>query len=169
MFTIDRIILVAATTTTAMLVGLFYGWSVSVIPGLARLSNSEYLAAMQSMNRAILNPLFFITFMGSVILLPLCAYLNYTQPTSPRFWLIAVAAILYIVGTFGITMIANVPLNEALDKFNLVTASEEAKALKREIFEPRWNKLHHIRTVIGFIATVLMIIACLLPPKFQVV
>src|SRR5688500_4609908 len=43
MFTLDKIILVAATTTTAMLVGLFYGWSVSVIPGIAKLNNTEYL------------------------------------------------------------------------------------------------------------------------------
>lgn len=169
MFSLDRIILVAATTTTAMLVGLFYGWSVSVVPGLARLSNSEYLSSFQAMNRAILNPLFFITFMGSVILLPLCAYLNYTQPTSLRFWLIVAAAVLYIVGTFGITMFANVPLNEMLDKFNLATATDEAKAMQRALFEQPWNRLHNIRTVIGFIATVLMIIACLLPPKFQIV
>lgn len=161
MFTLDKIILVAATTTTAMLVGLFYGWSVSVIPGMAKLNNTEYLSAMQAMNRAILNPLFFITFIGSVILLPLAAYLNYSQPVSPRFWLIVAAAILYIVGTFGITMAKNVPLNEMLDKFNLLTATDEAKAMQRAIFEQPWNRLHSIRTVIGVLATICMIIACL--------
>ncbi len=161
MFTLDRIILVAATTTTAMLVGLFYGWSVSVVPGLARLNNTEYISAFQAMNRAILNPLFFISFMGSVILLPLAAYLNYSQPASLCFWLIVAATILYIFGTFGITMAKNVPLNEMLDKFNLAAASEEAKAAKRALFEQTWNSLHHTRTVIGIIATVCMILACL--------
>jgi len=161
MFTFDKIVLVAATTTTAMLVGLFYGWSVSVVPGIARLNNTEYLSAMQAMNRAILNPLFFITFIGSVILLPLAAWLNYTEPSSPRFWLIVAAAALYIFGTFGITMAKNVPLNEMLDKFNLAAASEEAKAMQRSLFEQPWNNLHHTRTVIGLIATVCMILACL--------
>lgn len=161
MYTLDRIILVAATTTTAMLVGLFYGWSVSVVPGLARLNNTEYLSAFQAMNRAILNPLFFISFMGSVILLPLAAYLNYSQPASLCFWLIVAASALYIFGTFGITMAKNVPLNEMLDKFDIATASEEAKAAQRANFEQPWNQLHHIRTVIGFIATVCMIVACL--------
>lgn len=161
MFTFDKIVLVAATTTTAMLVGLFYGWSVSVVPGLARLNNTEYISAFQAMNRAILNPLFFITFMGSVILLPLAAYLNYSQPTSLCFWLIVAASVLYIFGTFGITMAKNVPLNEMLDKFNLATASEEAKAAQRAIFEQPWNSLHHTRTWIGILATICMILACL--------
>lgn len=169
MFSLDKIVLVAATTTTAMLAGIFYGWSVSVIPGIAKLSNTEYLNAFQAMNRAILNPLFFLVFMGTVLLLPLAAYLNYSQPASMRFWLIVAAAVLYIVGTFGITMFANVPMNEALDKFNMATASEEAKEMQRTIFEGPWNRLHHIRTFIGIVATVLMIIACLLPPKLQIV
>jgi len=59
---LTNIILVITATTTALMAGLFYAFSCSVNLGLARLSNAEYISAMQSINRAIQNPIFFAAF-----------------------------------------------------------------------------------------------------------
>jgi len=59
MITIQNITLVITTTTTSLIAGLFYAYSCSVNPGLRRLADKEYLTAMQSINKAILNPVFF--------------------------------------------------------------------------------------------------------------
>ncbi|MBW8682813.1 DUF1772 domain-containing protein [Chitinophaga sp. B61] len=163
MFTFSQLILIITTLTTALIGGLFYAWSCSVIPGLARVADHTYLESMQQINRAILNPLFFLSFMGTTLLLPLCTYLHYSPALPVRFWLLLVASLLYICGTFGVTAFGNVPLNNMLDTFDLTTASATALAGMRRKFEHPWVYLHNIRTVANLLALLLVIIACLTP------
>src|SRR6185436_7442102 len=122
MLTLPVIILVVAATTTALMAGLFYAYSCSVNLGLGRLPDAEYLAAMQSINKAIQNPVFFISFFGTLAMLPLSAYLHYGQPPYMRFWCLLTATIVYLIGVFGVTIFGNVPLNETLAVFNLHSA-----------------------------------------------
>ncbi|MNY37427.1 hypothetical protein D3C86_1719890 [compost metagenome] len=151
------LLLIATTIASALIAGLFYGYSCSVNPGLARLSDEGYLLAMQSINRAILNPLFFISFMGSLLLLPLSTFLTYTQPVSSRFLLLLAATLVYVVCVFGITMFCNVPLNDMLDKSNLKPASAEELTALRTKFENTWNKWHNIRTIASIVTFILVL------------
>lgn len=127
--------------------GIFYCWSISVTSGLALLSDKEYITAFQSLNRAILNPLFLLCFMGPVFLLPLSAFVSYCKPLPVAFWLLCVAFLVYIVGVMGVTMAGNVPMNDTLDKFNASSASAAGLAATRTAFEAKWNFLNNIRTV----------------------
>lgn len=156
-----QIILIITATTTALMAGLFYAYTCSVNLGLARLPDTGYIAAMQSINKAILNPLFFAGFLGTLLLLPLSTYLHYTQPTSTRFILLLMASVAYAIGVFGVTILGNVPLNDTLAGFNLQSASEEAIAAQRASFEGRWNNLNTIRTISSTLSILLVIIACL--------
>jgi len=140
---------------------LFYAFSCLVNLGLARLSNAEYISAMQSINRAIQNPIFFIAFFGAPILLPLSVFTHYGQPLPARFWFLLAATIIYLIGTFGVTIFGNVPLNNTLDRFDLQAASEAEIAVQRANFEGRWNNLNTIRTVSSTLAVILVVIACL--------
>ena len=159
--TFANIALLAAAFTTALIAGLFYAYSCSVNGGLGRLPDAGYMAAMQGINREILNPLFFMSFMGTVILLPLATWLQYGHPVSLRFYLLLAATLVYVVGTFGVTMVGNVPLNNALDAFNIQAASAEEISQQRALFEKPWNKLHSIRTIANAIALILVLIACI--------
>lgn len=154
-------VLLVSTLSTGLIAGLFYAYSCSVNPGLGRLPDAEYLSAMQSINRVILNPVFFTTFMGTVILLPLSAWFSYQGQPSMRFWCFLAAAIIYIVGTFGVTIGGNVPLNDALDKINIAGSSAEELARHRGLFEAKWNMLHNIRTIANIISALLAILGCL--------
>jgi uncharacterized membrane protein len=158
--TFANIVLLITAFTTALIAGLFYAWSCSVNPGLGKLPDAGYLAAMQSLNREILNPLFFMSFMGTLFLLPLCTWLQYGSPVSTQFYLMLAATIVYAVGTFGVTIMGNVPLNNALDAFNL-SASPDVLHQQRELFEKPWNRLHSIRTIANAIALILVLLACL--------
>ncbi|MVM34851.1 DUF1772 domain-containing protein [Spirosoma sp. HMF4905] len=159
--TLPTIILTCATLTTALVAGLLYGYFCSVNPGLNRLSDTAYLSAMQSINRAIQNPIFFASFMGTLILLPISTWLHYSQPVSLRFYLLLGATILYVAGVFGVTVIGNIPLNEGLEAFNLQGASAEEIATQRARFEMPWNNWHTVRTIASMLALVLVIMACL--------
>ena len=63
----DTISLAAATIFTGLSAGLLYGWRVSVIPGTRRTSSHAYVETMQAINRAILNPAFFLVFLGAPV------------------------------------------------------------------------------------------------------
>ena len=153
----------AALTTTGLSAGLFFAWSFSVTPGLARIHDAAYIVAMQSMNRAILNPSFFLVFMGPLVLLPLSTYLSYNGLGSLRFWLLAAATAAYVIGVFGITMVGNVPMNEALDAFNADAATPGQVAARRAAFEGRWVFLNNIRTGFAALSLILGLAAMILP------
>lgn len=156
--TTPGILLISATVTTALMAGLFYSYSCSVSPGLNRLSDASYLAAMQSINRAIMNPVFFVGFFGAAVLLPLSAYSHYGQPTSTRFWCVLTATVVYMIGVLGVTVAGNVPLNEALDAFDLQSASARELAAQRAAFEMPWSNLNRVRTIASTLALLLVVI-----------
>jgi uncharacterized membrane protein len=159
--TLSNIILAITTTTTALIAGLLYAYACSVNAGLGALPDMQYLAAMQSINKAIQNPLFFISFIGTLVLLPLSTYMHYTQPLTTQFWLLLAATFVYIIGVIGITALGNIPLNNMLDAVNLKMASIDVITLERAKFERAWNTFNSIRTVAAVVALVLTILACI--------
>ena len=105
---------------------------------------------MQKINRAILNPWFFLIFMGSPVLLGISTIQHYASGSG--FWLLLSATIVYVVGTFGVTAAGNVPLNDMLDALDLSTLGEQEMRSFRKKYEGRWNRFHLIRTVFSVIA-----------------
>jgi len=157
-------VLLFTLITTALMAGLFFSWSCAITAGLGRLPVASYLAAMQSINRTILNPLFFSCFFGAAVLLPLSAWQAYTPAVLLRFWLLLGAAACYLVGVMGVTIFGNVPLNEALDTFSLDHASADAMARQREVFEARWNALNNLRAAAATASVMLLGLALLQRP-----
>lgn len=155
----DLIFLLTATLT-ALIAGLFYAFSCAVNPGLGKLSDERYLAAMQSINKEIQNLLFLSSFMGTLLLLPLSTWLQFRIGVTDSFWLLLTATFVYAIGVFGLTMFGNVPLNQALDRFNLSSAAAKEMTIQRERFEIPWNRFHRIRTVAS-VLTVMLVIAAL--------
>lgn len=160
--TLANVTLLIAAFLTALIAGLFYSYSCSVNAGLGKLPDAAYLAAMQSINREILNPLFFMSFMGTLFLLPLATWLQFSNPVSTRFYFMLAATLVYAIGTFGVTILGNVPLNNALDGFQLQSASPGLLHQQRELFEKPWNRLHSIRTIANAIALILVLVACII-------
>lgn len=157
----STVLLGTAAILTGLIAGLLYGWSCSIIPGLHNLNDVAYITAMQSFNRAIQNPVFFLSFMGSAILLPYCAYRFGGAPYSPRAVLVIASAALYLVGCIGITAFGNIPLNNALNTFDLSTATAQQIVDMRLRFEGPWITLHTIRTVATVLAFICTVGACL--------
>jgi uncharacterized membrane protein len=159
--TLSGLLLIVTAVATALTAGLFYAWSCSVTPGLALVDDATYITAFRAMNRAIQNPVFFATFMGTAVLLPVSAFLQYRQGTQMQFWLLLAASAVYLTGVMGVTVAGNVPMNDALDAFNLKAASVQDLAVQRANFEGPWNRLNTIRTLSSLVTIVLVILACM--------
>lgn len=69
--------------------------------------------------------------------------------------------VIYLIGTFGVSVFGNISMNNTLDSFNLESATEEETNLQRANFEKRWNNLNTIRTVSSTFAVILVVVACL--------
>jgi uncharacterized membrane protein len=141
-----------AIALTGLSSGLFYAWEVSVIPGTKRISDASYLETMQSINRAILNPGFYAIFFGSLLFLAISTYVQYKGGINFSFWMVFLAMIIYLIGTFGVTVFGNVPLNDTLDAINLGDLSAEQLKTTREAYEVKWNALHKIRTLCAVVS-----------------
>jgi len=141
----------------ALIGGLFYSFSCAVNPGLHKLSDSEYIKAMKSINRAILNPWFFLTFIGALIITPgtTALYLRYVG-ADLSFYLLLAASIIYFVGVFGVTVVGNVPLNNALDSLEFTNLPHSQIRSRRLGFEIPWNRLHTIRTIANIMSLLLV-------------
>jgi uncharacterized membrane protein len=157
----NTIILIITTLFSGLMAGLFYAWSISVTPGLAKINDISYLQAFQSMNRAILNPLFFVFFFGLVLLLPLLSYLSFQTSIGNQFWYVLAATILYFIGIMGVTIGGNIPLNNALEALQIESMTPEQMDVFRKGFESKWNRLNHIRTISSILTFLLLVIACI--------
>lgn len=158
--TLENILLVTTGTLTALLAGVFFGYSISVNGALHKLKDVEYIRAMQAINIVIQNPLFFLTFMGPVVLLPIATFML-KGDSSTQFALLLAASVIYIFGSFILTVAGNVPMNEKLAKFDVSGATAGDITAAREQFEKPWNRLHNIRTLASVVATVLIFVACI--------
>ena len=140
------------TLFSGLIAGLLYSYSCSVNIGLKALPDEGYLKAMQSINAAIQNPCFFICFIGLLLFFPLACWVSYTHQQTTSFYLLTAAALLYFITVFGTTVFGNIPLNNQLEKFDILNTSQSEKAAMRFLFENAWNKFHLIRTVSAVIS-----------------
>ncbi|MEQ8878854.1 MAG: DUF1772 domain-containing protein [Cyclobacteriaceae bacterium] len=161
---IKSLILFGAVAFTGLSAGLFYAWSVSVIPGTQKISDTTYLETMQSINRAILNPAFFLIFFGSLVCLSIASIYEF-HSNSWVFGLMLAASITYLVGTIGVTGLGNVPLNDQLDVFNIAESPMEKITVFRAYYESKWNRFHLIRTVFAVSSFLLALLALFIETK----
>lgn len=143
------VVALLAVVGCGLMAGLFFAFSTSVMPGLRRLTPAEGASAMQQMNRTILNPLFGVVFGGTAVL---CLLLVVGAPFSGRpgtVWIVA-GALLHLVGSIGLTMVVNVPMNNRLDAAD--AASAEGARVWADYLS-RWTAWNHVRALACVAAT----------------
>jgi uncharacterized membrane protein len=126
-----------------LIAGVFFAFSTFVMSALARLEPAQGIAAMQSINITVINPWFMTAFLGTAVaclFLAISSLLKWQQPGAAYLLL---GSVLYLVGTFGVTMIGNVPLNEALAKVNPNTGGANLWVS----YLRDWTMWNHVRTV----------------------
>ena len=148
--TLSTVSLIAATLTTGMVAGLMADWAYTILPGLGRASDRTFVEGIQQLNRAIQNGWFFLSFLGAILFAALAAFLAWRGHGRDALpWIIA-GLVLYLV-TFIITVAANIPLNEQLDKAGDPGQIKDLAAVRAD-FESTWVAWHIVRTVANIAA-----------------
>ena len=94
-----------AAAATGLMAGVFFAFSVAVMPGLADLPAEQARAAMRRINARIQNPVVLLVFLGTAVLCGIEVFQGRI-----------VGGLLYIVGSFLLTMFVNVPMNNRLER-----------------------------------------------------
>jgi uncharacterized membrane protein len=124
------------------LTGLFFTFSMSVMPGLNAIEPAQAEEAMRSINRKILNPWLYLVFLGS----PLAALVaGFLAPAPASLWFFAAAGVSF-VGSFLVTVAVNVPMNNAL----------LAGTMTYKDYSPRWTAFNTLRAVASAAGLVLV-------------
>ena len=137
--------LLAATVTTGVVAGLFYAFSICVMPGLRGTDDRTFVDVMQRVNVAILNGWFALCFGGALV----CTGAAVVQSLSRRgeVWPVAAALTLYVV-VLAITFAVNVPLNNRLQAAGAPAGLSDPAAV-RAAFEDLWVRWNVVRAVVS--------------------
>lgn len=148
-----------AAIGSALVAGVFFAFTTTVMKSLRAIPAEHGITAMQTINAEILNFRFVGVFSAATaasVLLAATAPFTADQPGALARGL---GGLVYLVGVFGITFLANIPLNHALDEVD--PASQEGVRFWQEHFLPRWMAWHYLRTAaaIGVAALLTLVLA----------
>jgi uncharacterized membrane protein len=133
----------AAALGAGLIAGVFFAFSAFVRKALVRLPAREGIAAMKSINVAVINSVFLGVFLGTAaicVAAPAGVAMRAEAPGGAYVW---IGAALYLVGTFLVTIRCNVPLNNSL----AALAPDDPDAGKRWAgYVRRWTVWNTVRT-----------------------
>jgi uncharacterized membrane protein len=155
----DRLLFIATLLSalgSGLMAGVFFAFSVFVMGALARLPPMQGIAAMQSINIVVINPLFMAVFLGTGALCVVLAAASLFAWNNPGATYLLIGAIVYIAGSIAVTMFFNVPLNDALA---LVTPDSAEGASLWARYLSNWTAWNHVRMIACLAAATLLILA----------
>jgi uncharacterized membrane protein len=139
-----------------LMAGLFFVFSNSVMKALARLHPESGIAAMQSINIVIINPLFLTVFLGTAAACVLLLIYSLVRWQSPGTVCLLAGSLLYLMGNYGVTMAFNVPKNNVLAR---IDASKPEAAGVWHDYVTDWTRWNHVRAITALAAAAFLIIA----------
>ena len=140
-----------------LIAGIFFAFSTFVMQALEKLLPSQGIEAMQKINVTVLNPWFLSVFMGTAFVCFILAVSTYWNWNQPGALYLLTGSLLYIVGTFLVTVVFNVPMNNALDGMD--STSGKASDYWNGIYLTRWTFWNRVRTVAALLGTASLIFA----------
>ena len=152
MATVDQLLFALtlfAALGCGLIAGVFFAFSAFVMKALVRLPPGEGIAAMQSINVAVLNPWFMGAFLGTAAACVLTLISSLLRWDKPGAFYLFVGGALYLVGSLLVTIAFNVPKNEALAS---VARADPNGASLWTGYVAGWTAWNHVRTAAALAA-----------------
>ena len=150
----DAVVLLTFVTALGcgLMGGAFFAFSSFIMTALGRLPAPQGIAAMQSINVFAVTPMFMTALFGTALAcLVLMAATWYRSPVTSGYLLLGSA--LYLVGTILVTVVFNVPRNNALMRVDPV--SEDGARVWGD-YVVSWTMWNHVRTLSGLAAAAVL-------------
>lgn len=152
------VVILTTALGCGLVAGVFFAFSTFVMAALKRIPPAEGIAAMQSINVMVVTPAFMAALFGAAIaFLGLVVWVMISPGAQPTVLVLAGCA-LYLVGTVGVTIVCNVPLNDRLAKLHPRDA--DAASVWDE-YLATWTAWNHAPTAASLTAAALLSVALL--------
>lgn len=139
------ILMQVAILAYALVGGVFLAFSDFIMRSLSLTGGAGGVEVMQVINREVFRWIFMALFLGMAAVSLVIAGIGAITLSHPAGMLILIAGLVYLVGCFGVTVLFNVPMNEALAGMEL---SEDAtRAYWKGTYLPRWTFWNTVRTL----------------------
>ena len=145
----------AAAVGSGIVGGFFLAFSVCVMRALGDLPPQQGIAAMRRINVVVINPWFMTAFLGTALVCVALAAATLLRGSRVSSFVLLGAA-LYLVGSFLVTMVWNVPRNNALERADPAGAAAERLWADYLVYWTRWN---HVRTAASIAASAVLVLA----------
>jgi uncharacterized membrane protein len=140
--TLQAISLLGATLTMGLVAGVFALYAHTIMPALKQTDDRTFVAAFQSIDRAIINPWFMASaFIGALVLTLAAALASLGEDSLP--WIIA-ALVFYLI-TVAITASVNLPLNDAIKAAGDPGRIADLAGVRERFDESRWAAWNLVR------------------------
>jgi uncharacterized membrane protein len=143
---------------SGLVAGFFYAFSTTVMKSLGKLPAPQGIAAMQTINVVVMNPWFLSVFLGTALACFGSAVAAIARWQRPGAGYALAGAVLYLAGTLAVTMLFNVPRNDALAAVDAHSA--EGAALWAEYLSS-WTLWNHVRSAAALAAAALFSVTLL--------
>lgn len=143
---------VAALFGSAIVGGVFFAFSSFIMTALHVVPKTVGIETMQSINVVVINRSFLGTFFTTAFLSIALVVVSVTEWSASYSLYFVGGAISYVFGTFGVTILGNVPLNNQLAA---VTSTDAAAIDLWDRYLIRWTMLNTLRTAAALVAVLL--------------
>ena len=141
-----------------LIAGVFFAFSAFVMKALVRLPPAQGIAAMQSINVVVINPLFMVALFGTALACVGLAVSSFFRWSEPSAVYSLVGSLLYLVGTIAVAMVFNVPRNDAL----AAADPDSADGARLWVgYVTSWTAWNSVRTATALAAAALLTFALL--------
>jgi uncharacterized membrane protein len=139
-----------------LVAGFFFAFSATVMKALTRVPALQALAAMQTINTVVINPLVMLALFGTAlacVVLVIAAFVEWGEPYAV---FLLVGGLLYLVGVIVLTIAYHVPRNDALAT---VDPADPGATDHWRRYARAWTTWNHVRTVAPLAAAALFTVA----------
>lgn len=133
-----------AVVAYALVGGVFLAFSDFIMRSLAITGSTRGVEAMQVINREVFRWVFMVLFLGMAAVSLVVTGYSVIHLGGPAGMLIALAGVIYLVGCLGVTIVFNVPMNEALATMDL--SADRTREYWTRTYLPRWTFWNTVRT-----------------------
>ncbi len=148
-----------AVLAYALVGGVFLAFSDFIMRSLSLTAGSGGAETMQAINREVFRWVFMTLFLGMAAVSILILVYAAMGLEGTGAVLIGLAAVVYLVGCFGVTVVFNVPMNEALAGMDL--SQDATRAYWTGTYLPRWTFWNTVRTLACGVASALLLFGLL--------
>ncbi|CED59715.1 Putative uncharacterized protein [Moritella viscosa] len=151
---IENISIATATIALGIMAGFFWTYTFNVNLAMLNVDGKTYAEVQSLFNENVRHFMFFAFFFGAGAISFLAAAINYRHIGHISFWLISIAALIYILGIIVFTAKVNLPLNYYTESWN-----PSDLPVDWEMVRDSWNQANTIRVGTSFTAFVLGVCA----------